>query len=89
MIKRLEVTRTKKGEPHEYIETIGGPWGTMSAEDAIAAINTGKLYDRTEFFVRNEDKEVDVIVVKVMGKYQLKTKPDGILGDNLDNLPDC
>ena len=87
MNKRCEVTCTKKGKPHEYIEGIGGTCGRMSAEDAIAA--TKRLNDKKEFFVRNGKDEVNVIVVEVKGKYQLKTVPDGILGDNLDNLPDC
>ncbi|MGD0954440.1 MAG: DUF3892 domain-containing protein [Methanotrichaceae archaeon] len=81
---RREVNCANRVKPHEYVQSIGGPGWSMTAEQAIAAINKGD-----EFFVKAGGSEVDIIVVQMEGKHVLRTKRERTRLDNLDNIRQC
>ena len=80
-----EVTCATKRQPHEYITMIGGPvWGRKTPEQAITAIRNGD-----KFFVRDRQNRVYIRIVSMSGGYVLRTEPNGLPSDNLENLSAC
>jgi len=80
-----EITCATKRRPHEYITMIGGPGcGRMTPEQAISAIRRG---DR--FFTKTGQNRVYIRIVKMIAGFVLRTEPNGLPADNLENLPEC
>lgn len=97
MAQRLQIlciSKQDKTNPHERITSIGGKnangssW-SVSQEDAISGIETGKW----AFFVHQRTTqgtfEANVIVASRNGRKYLKTVNDGESPDNLLSLPQC
>ena len=89
-----KVTQTAKDRDGD-ITGLCGPWGLygkiehVSSETAIRQIER----DQVKYYVQDKQTsdEVDIIVMPAdvhRSKY-LKTKQDGSIGNNLDELPDC
>jgi hypothetical protein len=95
MISRRQVTCISKREhynPHERILYIGGSWGKVASEEAIAEIERvtrGNPNASSPYYVRAGGREVDVIVAERLGRKYLKTTADGASPDNLLALVDC
>jgi hypothetical protein len=86
------VHKNDRAEMHERITSIGGidpsdgkRW-TLSQQDAIKGISSGKL----RFYVMVGGKAVPVVVaVDAWGSKYLKTQTDREQPMNLLNLPEC
>ena len=80
-----QVTRTGK-DLHGDITALCGRWGRRSKAEAISDIESG----RHTYFVQDAfGRRANVQVVNGRtGKY-LRTDPNAISSDNLDNLPNC
>lgn len=79
------INKNNRDSAYERITHIGGAWGKMTQEDAIAAIDNGTR----SFYVSKDGKKVDVIVATRNGKKYLKTEADDSEPNNLLSLPEC
>jgi len=79
------INKRDRSSAHERIRNIGGSWGRMSQEDAIAAIEAGTY----SFYVSAAGRAVDVIIAKKDGHKYLKTTADGEQPNNLLSLDEC
>lgn len=80
--KRQVTCATKDG--HGRITHIGGDWGTISSDEAIRNIESGKFH----YYSICKGKPVKIVVISGKIKY-LRTVPNNKLCDNLDVLPNC
>jgi len=79
------VTRTGK-DTNGNITSLCGSWGSVTTATAIREIESGT---NTYYVQDGYGRRADVHVVNgASGKY-LRTDPNAICSDNLDNLPDC
>lgn len=86
MIQR-EVTKTKKDKDGDILALCnpGKYWSPKSKKDAISEINSKTI----NYYVIVDGKRVDIHVVEDDGDEYLRTDPDNITTNNLDELPDC
>lgn len=92
MAARYEITCINKPDRYSKVEAITHIGGVnsssrwkLSKEEAIRKIENGEA----EFFVKANNRTVEVYVVKnLFGKY-LRTEPDDTKVDNLLSLPEC
>ena len=95
MISRRQVTCINKREhqaPYERITHIGGVWGKLTSDQAIAEIEQVYGADpnaQSPFFVHAGGLEVDVNIVDRLGRPYLRTTADSATPNNLLNLPEC
>jgi hypothetical protein len=72
-------------DPGRRIDGVGGPWGRLSEDQAIAMIDAGHT-----FWTSVNGLRADVRVGgSILGGRFLTTSPDGYLPNNLLHLPRC
>ena len=79
------VTRTGKDYDGD-ITALCGEWGRASKREAIRDIEYGWHYYYVQDFYGRRAKVL--VVTGPTGKY-LRTDPNSLCSDNLDNLPNC
>lgn len=79
------VTRSGKDNDGD-ITSLCGAWGSVTKDRAIREID-GR--PGTYFVEDRYGRRADVIVVDRATVKYLRTAPNAVCSDNLDNLPDC
>jgi len=80
------INTSDRKSAHERIRRIGGRGWTMSQDEAIQEIESGRI----SFYVSVGGRTVAVVVAKSQyGNKYLKTEADGDQPDNLLSLPEC
>ena len=79
------VTCITKDARLDRISHIGGEWGKVTEEEAIAQISN----DPDSYYVQAGFNKVKVIIGDRLGRAYLKTEIDGTRADNLLSLPNC
>jgi hypothetical protein len=79
------INKTNRSDPHDRIQSIGGPGWKISQQTAITYIENGTY----SFYVSRGGATADVIVATHNGHKYIKTTNDGIHPDNLLALPEC
>ena len=77
-------TKTSHQNPHQSISHIGGYGWLLTQEQAVQAI----FNQQYTFYVRIEDRTVDVIIASCEGNPYLKTVIDREYPEQLLRLPD-
>ncbi|WP_103028121.1 DUF3892 domain-containing protein [Salinibacter altiplanensis] len=82
-----QVSRTDKDRDGD-ITALCNPyrsWSPRRKRKAIRDIERG----RHSYYVRENGRRVEVDVVEEGGDKYLRTDPDAVTANNLDDLPDC
>ena len=78
----VSVRRTEQGVTTHLCGPVGSEWSPISVKDVIHQISAGIA----QYFTHVHDK---VAFLDVIDNEYLRTRPDTMLDNNLDNLPEC
>ncbi|MGZ4688182.1 MAG: DUF3892 domain-containing protein [Acidimicrobiia bacterium] len=82
-----QITCATKVHPHRHIVRVGGPSGSWSVEQARAAIARGEVFFTVSPSTRKQAR-VERYTCSC-GVLTLRSSPDAVTDNNLDNLRNC